>query len=200
MEKIAVGPKAAGLAGSGAIGLDLPVKTNIEGVADALQKDISEVTVAVLDRPRHEELIKEIRKAGARIQLFTDGDVAMAVATCMKESPVDMLMGVGGSTEAVLAAAALKCFGGEILCRWKPKKEHLPRLEAASIIGDIEKVFRAKDLARSEDVTFTATGVINGPLLDGIVFKPGYIITHSVIITSNPMAVRHLKTEHMNQR
>lgn len=189
MEKIAVGPEAAGV-----IDLDAPARDNIVKIAAALQKDISEITVAVLDRPRHDNLIKEIRKTGSRVQLFTDGDVAMAIATCMSESPVDILMGIGGSTEAVLAAAALRCFGGEILCRWKPKEDHLPRLKAAGIT-DFKKILNVEDLAKKR-TSFTATGVISGPLLEGIVFKQNVIITHSVVITTDPKMSRFIKTYH----
>ena len=189
MDKIAVGPEAAKI-----IDLDAPVKDNINNIAVALKKDISEITVAVLDRPRHENLIKEIRKTGARVQLFTDGDVAMAIATCMPESPVDVLMGIGGSTEAVLAAAALRCFGGEILCRWKPETKHLPRLKAIGIT-DFEKILKTEDLAKKR-TSFTATGVISGPLLEGVVFNKNAIITHSVVITTEPKILRFIKTYH----
>lgn len=193
MEKIAVGPEAAGV-----IALDAPIKTNIKKIARAKGKDIREITAAVLDRSRHEELIAEIRAAGARVQLFSDGDVAMAIATCLDESPVDVLFGVGGSTEAVLAAPALKCLKGEMCCRWKPKDEqHTARLHAAGIT-DFTKVLSVEDLARGNDVTFTATGVITGPLLEGVVFEAKKIITHSVIITSQPKALRFIKTEHLN--
>ncbi|OHB21470.1 MAG: fructose-bisphosphatase, class II [Parcubacteria group bacterium RIFCSPLOWO2_01_FULL_48_18] len=194
MEKISVGKGAWG-----AIDLDAPTADNIKKTAAALGKDVSEITVAVLDRPRHEQLIKEIRLSGARVQLFTDGDVAMAVATCLEDSPVDMLMGIGGSTEAVLAAAALKCLGGEMLCRWKPKDEkHLARLSAAGIT-DLKKIFTVQDLARGDHITFTATGVISGPLLQGVVFAPRTIITHSVIMSSQPKEVRFLETRHAHE-
>ncbi|MEK7146626.1 MAG: class II fructose-bisphosphatase [Patescibacteria group bacterium] len=190
MEKIAVGPDAAHV-----IDLDVSVKENIGNIAKALKKEISEITVAVLDRPRHNNLIEEIRKTDARIQLFTDGDVAMAIATCLAESPVDVLMGVGGSTEAVLAAAALKCFGGELLCRWKPKEDHIPRLHAVGIT-DFDKIFKVEDLAKGDGISFTATGVISGPLLEGVVFKQNVIITHSMVITSSPKKVIFIKTYH----
>ena len=199
MEKIATSGKAAGV-----IDLDAPPKENIVKVARALGKDVGGVTVAVLDRPRHEELIRQIREAGARVQLFTDGDIAMALATCLPESPVDILMGIGGSTEAVLSAAALKCLGGEILCRWKPfdfaqgrpDEKHLSRLRAAGIT-DFDKIFNVEDLARGQDVTFTATGVISGPLLQGVVFSSKEIITHSVVMSSHPSTVRFLESRHL---
>lgn len=191
MEKIAVGPKAAR-----AVDLDAPVAENIKKTAMALSKDISEITVAVLDRPRHEALINEIRNAGARVQLFTDGDIAMAIATCLNESPVDILMGIGGSTEAVLAAAALKCLDGEIFCRWKPKdRDHERKLHNAGIT-DFNRIVNTAGLVKGEEITFTATGVISGPLLEGVVFEPDKIITHSVIMSSSPKIIRYIKTHH----
>lgn len=191
MEKIAVGPKAKNV-----VNLDAPTKENISKVASALGKDISEITVAILDRPRHENLIKEIRAAGARVQIFSDGDIAMALATCMDESPVDILMGVGGSSEAVLAATALKCLGGEILVRWKPKDEsHIKRLNEAGITN-FDKIFSRDDLAKGDDLAFTASGVITGPILEGVVFGSDHITTHTVVMSSGPKMVRFIKTRH----
>lgn len=191
MEKIAVGPEA-----KNAIDLNASVKENIASVAAALGKDISEITVAILDRDRHENLIKEVRSAGARIQLFTDGDVAMGIATCLPESPVDILMGIGGSTEAVLAASAIKCLGGKILVRWKPKDDkHVARLRSAGITS-FEKILTTEDLAKSQEMGFAATGVITGPLAEGVVYQSHQITTHSLVISSNPKMVRFIKTNH----
>ncbi len=193
MEKIAVGPKSAS-----AIDIDATPKDNIKKVAKALDKDISEVTVAILERDRHIKLVEEVRTTGARVQFFTDGDVAMAIATCMPESPVDILMGIGGSAEAVLAAAALKCLGGEIICRWKPKDEkHVARLNAAGVT-DFAKIFKINDLAKGDDVSFTATGVLSGPLVDGVSVVHNRVTTHSVVMSSNPRVVRFIKTQHFN--
>jgi len=190
MEKIAVGPEAANV-----IDLDLPVAKNLQRVAVALGKDISEITVAVLDRPRHEKLIAEIRQAGARIELFTDGDVAMAIATCLKESPIDVMMGVGGSTEAVLAAAALKCYGGEMLCRWQAKPEQIPKLQELGI--DVKQKLKVADLVKSEEVIFAATGVVSGPLLDGVVTEPHKIITHTLVAYAKNKSVSYIRKEHL---
>jgi len=191
MQKIAVGPKAKNV-----INLDASVKENIAQVAKALDKEISELTVAILDREKHQDLIKEVRAAGARTQLFTDGDIAMAIASCLDESPVDMLMGIGGSTEAVLAATALKCLGGEILARWKPKNEEGVKLLNNAGITDFETILTAEDLAKGNDLAFTATGVITGPILEGVVFGANHNITHTIVMSSNPKMVRFIKTKH----
>ena len=191
MEKIAVGREARNV-----IDLDAPAKDNIKKIAQSLGKDISEITVAVLDRERHQNLITEIREIGARVQLFTDGDIAMAIATCLHESPVDILMGVGGSAEGVLAATALKCLDGEILCRWRPKDEtHKNRLAEAGITN-FEKIFSAEDLAKGNDLAFTATGVLTGPLLPGVTSSIHGLTTHTVVMSSNPKTVRFIETHH----
>ncbi|MFA6354774.1 MAG: class II fructose-bisphosphatase [Candidatus Paceibacterota bacterium] len=192
MEKIAVGPEAAKI-----INLDAPVKDNLKKVAQALGKKIPEITVAVLDRPRHDELIKKIRSAGARVQLFTDGDIAMSIATCLPDSPIDILIGTGGSTEAVLSASALKCLGGNIICRWQPKDElHKKRLQVAGITN-LKKVFAIDDLAKGNDLIFVATGVVSGPILDGVVSKYSKVITHSVVMSLNPRVIRFVSTHHI---
>ncbi len=193
MEKIAAGPDAAHV-----IDLNASVMQNVKAVAYALKKSASEVTVAVLDRPRHHKLIADIRNAGARVQLFTDGDVAMAIATCRPDSPIDLMMGVGGSTEAVLASAALRFYGGEMYCRWQPDPKHIPRFEAAGfdMPTEFNRIFRTSDLVRGDDATFTATGVINGPLLDGVVFRSGKIITHSLVLSCKQKTLQEIKSEH----
>ncbi|MFA5022359.1 MAG: class II fructose-bisphosphatase [Patescibacteria group bacterium] len=195
MDKIAAGPMAAPV-----INLDLSVKANLKLVAKALDKPIGEVTVVVLDRPRHEKLIKEIRQAGARVRLITDGDVAAAVATCLPESGIDLLMGIGGSTEAVLAAVPIKIFGGGIVCRFKPRseKDQIEIKKYLKKIGvkNINHVFHAKDLAKGKQLTFTATGVIDGPMLNGVVFKHDQIITHSIVVRGQSGTVRYITTYH----
>ncbi|MDD4531124.1 MAG: class II fructose-bisphosphatase [Candidatus Pacebacteria bacterium] len=195
MEKIAVGPEAAKV-----IDLDASVKTNLQKIAKALQKKVGDLVVVVLDRPRHEKLIKEIRSAGARVRLITDGDVAAAVATCLPKSGIDVLMGVGGSTEGVLAAVPLKIFGGEILCRFSPRSEkdlediknHLKKAG----ISNVKKIFSAADLAKGKHLTFTATGVIDGPLLEGVDFGEDKIITHSIVVRGVSGTVRYMTTYH----
>lgn len=190
MEKIAVGPRAVN-----AINLNAPVSVNIQEVALALNKSVEDVMVVVLDRERHKQLINEIRKAGARVRLITDGDVAGGIAPSLSESGIDMLMGIGKSTEAVLSAAAIKILGGQILCRFKPQnKDEGKELKKAGI--KLDKIFRTDDLAKGRQLTFTATGVIEGPLLSGVRFNGDKIITHSLVIRGQSGTVRYLTTYH----
>ncbi len=183
MDKIAAGPKA-----KKAINLMAPVKTNITKVAKALGKTSREISVLVLDRPRHEKLIKQIRAAGARVQLITDGDVAGAIAPSLPESGIDLLMGIGASTEAVLAAAAIKILGGEIQCRFTQKEAGV----------NTKKIYRTENLAKGRQLTFTATGVIDGPLLPGVIFKGKIIITHSIVMRATSGTIRYISTHHHN--
>lgn len=191
MKKIAVGPL-----GKKAINLEASVKVNIEKVAKAMNKRVEDITVVILDRERHADLIKEVRDAGARVRLITDGDVAAGIATCFPESGIDILMGIGGSTEAVLAAVPIKILGGEILCQFKPKKDaDIPKIKAAGV-KNIDKVFSAEDLAKGKELTFTATGVIEGPLLNGVVFGKNKAITHSLVIRGTSGTIRYVTTHH----
>jgi len=190
MWKIAVGPKARKV-----IDLDATVATNLKKVAAALGKKVPDLTVIVLDRDRHVGLIAEIRKAGAKVRLITDGDVAAALATCIPGSGIDVLMGIGGSTEAVLSAVAIKILGGEILCRFKPKDDHHKGLLKKHFLND-RKAYCAEDLAKGKDLTFTATGVIDGPLLDGVKYSNGDIITHSLVVRGQTETMRYITTHH----
>lgn len=191
MDKIAVGKEAAKV-----IDLDAPIKTNIKKTAKALGKPVSEITVIMLDRERHQSLIGQVREAGARVRLITDGDVAGAIATCMPESGIDILLGIGGSTEAVLAAVAIKILGGEIFCRFKPKKdEDIDEIKKAGV-KDLKKIFSSGDLAKGSQLTFTATGVIDGPLLPGVVFKKDRIVTSSVVMRGLSGTIRYINAYH----
>ncbi|MBI2120372.1 MAG: class II fructose-bisphosphatase [Parcubacteria group bacterium] len=191
MQKIAVGREARGV-----IDIDAPTGVNTKKVAKALGKSVGEITVAILDRPRHEKLIEEVREAGARVQLFTDGDVAYAIATCFRESPIDMLLGIGGSTEAVLAAAAMKSLGGELLCRWQPKDEkHVARLNLAGVTN-FKKIFSVSDLVKGDDIAFIATGVLDGPLASGVNFTGDHIHTETLLLSTKPRLMRHIRTKH----
>ena len=191
MEKIACGPEAAG-----AVSLDKSVADNLSAVAARLKKEVSELVVLTLDRPRHADLIKQVRAAGARVRLITDGDVAGAIAPSLPDSGIDLLMGTGASAEAVLAATAIKCLGGELHARLKPKDDAQRAQVMAMGITDIEKILTADDLAQGSDLTFTATGVIDGPLLQGVRYTADYCITHSVVMRVKSGTIRFLETRH----
>ena len=180
MDKIAVGPAA-----KNAVDLEAPVAVNIKKVAKALGKSVKEVSIVVLLRPRHEKLIKEIRKLGARIMLIDRGDLAGGIATCLPDSSVDMLLGTGGSPEGVLSAAAIKILGGELFGRFCDKE-----------CNPIGKVYSADDLAKGNQLTFTATGVIDGPMLQGVRFLSQSITTHSVVMRATSGTIRYITTYH----
>jgi len=194
MQKIIVGKES-----SGVIDLDAPVETNVKKVAQAIGKDIRELTVMVLDRERHTKLIEQIRATGARVRLITDGDVAGAIATCFSDSGIDILMGTGGSTEGVLAAVPLKVLGGQILCRFTPRNKEDEK-EALEMGIDLKKIYSAEDLAHGEELTFTATGVIDGPLLSGIIVKNDYIISHSMVVRAKSGTIRYINTHHRHNK
>ncbi|OGK12258.1 fructose-bisphosphatase, class II [Candidatus Roizmanbacteria bacterium RIFCSPHIGHO2_02_FULL_37_15] len=195
MEKLAVGPAAKNV-----IDLNAPVKDTIKKVAKALGKDVREITVLTLDRDRHNQLISDVRRVGARVRLITDGDVAGAIAPSLPDADIDILMGIGASAEAVLAATAIKILGGEILARFKPLKEkHLAEIKQAGI-KNIKKVYTSDNLAKGRQLTFTATGVIEGPLLKGVEFQANTIVTHSMVIRGISGTVRYITTHHHYRR
>lgn len=194
MNKLAVGPAAANV-----IDLDAPVATTIHSVAKALGKDKQEITVLVLDRERHHKLIEEIRAVGARVRLITDGDVAGAIAPSLDESGIDILMGIGASTEAVLAATAIKIMRGQILCRFAPRDERDKKALKETGIKNLNKIFTAEDLAKGEELTFTATGVIDGPLLNGVIVKSKTVITHSLVLRGISKTRRFITAEHYSE-
>lgn len=194
MNKIAVGPQA-----KGAVSLDAPVKDNVRRVARALDKDVNDVTVVVLDRPRHETLLKEIRAAGARIKLIPDGDVSGGLLSAFEESGVDMLMGIGGSPEAVITACALKCLGGEIQCKLWPRDEE-ERQRAMEIGLELDRVFTTDDLVRGENVFFVATGITDGEWLRGVKYASKGIHTTSVVMRSRSGTVRTVDAVHRAEK
>lgn len=191
MHKIACGPLA-----KGAIDLDASVEENIGRVAEKLKKEISEMVLVALDREYNREVIEEVRRLGARIRLISDGDVAGAIATCLPNSGIDLLIQKGASAEGVLAAVAIKALGGDFQGRLAPKNdEHLARVKAMGI-ADVNKKLMLEDLAAGQDLTFTATGVIDGPLLKGVRYTSDYCITHSVVMRVKTGTVRWLETQH----
>lgn len=190
MDKIAVGP-----AGRGVIDINQSATWNLQAIADAKGVYVEDLCVVMLDRSRHEALIREVREAGARIKLITDGDVSAAIATCIEETGVDVLLGVGGSAEGVLAAAALRCVGGDLLGRLKPRnQEEVQRLKDIGV-DDLERVFRLDELA-SGDVLFAATGITDGDFLDGVRWRRGGAVSHSVVMRSRTMTLRFIHTHH----
>jgi len=194
MEKIAVGPEARGV-----VDLTRPVRENLRAVADALGKYVEDLTVVILDRPRHERLIREIREAGARIRLITDGDVSAAINTCLPDTGIDMLVGIGGAPEGVISAAALRCMGGDMQGKLRYRSDAERERARAMGIDDVEKVFRIDELARG-DVMFASTGVTNGDFLKGVRFTGDGARTHSVVMRSRTGTVRYIETEHHFQQ
>ena len=195
MEKLVVGPSC-----KGAVELDAPVKDNLKAIAQRLDRDIEDLVVVVLDRPRHEQLIKDIRAAGARIRLITDGDVAPAIAAAVVGAGVHAVMGTGGAPEGVLAAAALRCLNGEMQGRLVlTKNEHMARLEKMGIT-DLKRIYRTEELAPGKKIVFACTGVTSGDLLRGVRFFGEGTRTHSVLMTLNPHNVRFVDAVHLKRR
>lgn len=190
MDKIAVGPEA-----KNAIDINAPVETNLRNIAKAKKKDVNDLTVVILDRPRHETLIKQVQAAGARIRLITDGDVSGALMTAQPDTGIDVLMGVGGSPEAVVAACALKCLGGEIQCKLWPRDER--ERQAAIAAGyDLDQVLTSEDLVRGDNVFFSATGITDGELLRGVRYFGGGARTYTLVMRSKSGTVRFIEATH----
>lgn len=190
MDKIAVGPEARGV-----IDLGAPVAENLRAVAKALGKAVHDLTVVVLERPRHDKLIAEIRACGARLKLITDGDVAGSIATALPDTGVDLLMGVGGSPEAVISAAALKCLRGEIQARLYPRDED-ERRQALDHGFDLDRILTTNDLVRGDNVFFAATGITDGELLHGVHYHASMATTDSLVLRSRSGTIRHIQATH----
>lgn len=191
MDKIAVGPEAAG-----SIDFEAPIAENLRRIAKARGKDLGELRCLILDRDRNQRHIDEVRQVGARISIFRDGDVAAAIATAEDDEEVDVMLGIGGSPEAVIAAAALKCMGGEIQCRLWPRNEEERRL-AVETGQDLDRVMTTEDLVSSDNVFFAATGVTGGEFLQPVVFLgEDQVVTHSVIMRSKTGSIRYMEAFH----
>ena len=190
MLKIAVGPEA-----KGAIDLLASPTENLKNIARARKSYVEDLTVVILDRPRHAELISEVRKAGARIWLIGDGDVSAAIATCKRGSGVDVLMGTGGAPEGVIAAAALRCMGGDFQGKlaWRNEEEKTRATKMG--VKNLDRLYQIDDLAKG-NVMFCATGVTQGTFLDGVRFTQGGATTHSVVMRSESGTVRFIEAEH----
>ncbi|RRR65415.1 MAG: class II fructose-bisphosphatase [Candidatus Viridilinea halotolerans] len=190
MDKLAVGERAKGV-----IDINAPVSYNIRAVARTLNKQIEDVTVVVLDRPRHQDLIRQIRETGARIKLIHHGDVSAGIMTSVENPPADILMGIGGAPEAVITAAALKCMGGEMQCKiWVRNEEE--RALVTELKLDENQVYTVKDLVKGENIYIAATGITPGEFLRGTEYFGGGARTHSVVMRSRSGTVRYIDATH----
>jgi fructose-1,6-bisphosphatase II len=190
MDKIAVGAAAAD-----AIDIEAPPAENLRRVAKAKGKKIEDMAVVVLDRDRHTDLIRELREAGASVRLITDGDVAPSIAASRVQATVDMLIGIGGTPEGVISAAAIKCLGGAIQGRLWPRSDE----ERSDLIDhgyDVDRVLTTDDLVAGEDVFVAATGVTDGALLNGVRYTPGGAVTESIVMRSRSGTVRRIEAYH----
>ncbi|MCR3922038.1 MAG: class II fructose-bisphosphatase [Firmicutes bacterium] len=195
MDKIAVGPQA-----KGCINLDASITDNLHAVAAALDKDVQDVTAIILDRPRHAAIIKEIRAAGARVKLITDGDVSAAIATAIPNTGVDILFGIGGAPEGVLAAAALKCLGGDMQARLTPDgAEELARIHQMGQ-ADADKLLFLDDLVIGDDIFFAATGITDGDMLRGVRYLGKTAETHSLVMRGITGTIRNVYATHILSR
>ena len=190
MNKIVTGPEAASV-----IDITVPAGENVRRVAKAKGVDVSDITVIVLDRPRHDDLLKELRAAGARIRLIRDGDVAAAIETARPDTGIDILMGIGGTPEGVVTAAAMRALGGVIQGQLHPRSDG--ERESAKNAGyDLSKVYTTNDLVSSDDVFFSATGITDGELLKGVRHTAFGAVSHSLVIRGRSKTVRIIETEH----
>jgi fructose-1,6-bisphosphatase II len=196
LEKLCVGPVAAG-----SVDITRPAAENCHRIAEALRRRVQDITVIILDRPRHEQLIAEVRSTGARIKLISDGDLSAAISCAVQGTGVHAVMGIGGAPEGVITAAALRCLGGEIQARFRFRNDE-ERARAERMLGhaDEGRVYRTEDLASGDNLVFAATGVTNGELLTGVRFFGGGARTHSLVMAYQSKQVRFVDTVHMFDR
>jgi len=195
MNKIAVGPKARGC-----INLDASVEENLKAVAKKMDRDVRDLTAIILERPRHDELIAQIREAGARVKLISDGDVSAAIATCIDTSGVDILFGIGGAPEGVISAAALKVLGGDMQCRLIPKEGKDTSRKDRMGEDDPYRLLQLDDLAKGEDLFFAATGITDGDLLSGVRYSGYTAETHSLVMRGTTRTIRDIRATHKLER
>ena len=191
MKKIACGPKA-----KGAISLSASVSENINNVAKALNKNVDDITVSVLNRPRHENLVKEIRASGARIRMVNDGDILTALSTCFIGGKIDLMMGIGGAPEGIIAAAGLKCLGGDFQGQFNPiGQDQMDRCLEKNV--NLDKVYKIDDLIKGNDVLFAATGITPGSFLDGVEFlEENQATTESIVLRLPSGTTRFISSIH----
>ena len=195
LEKLCVGPGAAGK-----VDITRPPAENVERIADALGRRVQDITVIILDRPRHTQLIDEVRSAGARIKLISDGDLSAAISCAVAGTGVHAVMGIGGAPEGVITAAAMRCLGGEIQARFRYRNDDERARGARMGHGDEGRIYRSEDLASGENLVFAATGVTPGDLLEGVRFFGGGARTHSLVMAYQTKTVRFVDTVHMFDR
>ncbi|MCY0879187.1 MAG: class II fructose-bisphosphatase [Firmicutes bacterium] len=195
MEKIVTGP-----AGRGVISLDAPIEDNLKALAERLGKPVTDLTLVILDRERHQDLIERVRRVGARIRLISDGDVSPAVAACVPGSGIDMMVGIGGAPEGVLAAAAVKCLGGEMQARLLPEDSSQEERVRRMGLSHPRQLLSLDDLVRGDDVLYVATAITDTDLLDGVHYGPQFCSTHSVVMRSLTGTVRYVHAEHQLNR
>jgi fructose-1,6-bisphosphatase II len=195
LEKLCVGPVVAGK-----VDIRLSPSENLERIAGALGRRINDITVVILDRPRHEALIDEVRESGARIKLISDGDLSAAISCAVSGTGVHAVMGIGGAPEGVLTAAALRCLGGEIQARIRYRNDEERARGTAMGHGDEDRVYTTEELASGENLVFAATGVTSGDLLQGVRFFGGGARTHSLVMGYQTKQVRFVDTVHMFDR
>jgi fructose-1,6-bisphosphatase II len=190
MEKLATGPEAADV-----VDIRLPASENVRRVARAKRESPSDVTVVILDRPRHQPIVDEVRSTGARIKFITDGDVAGAIMAAREGTGIDLMLGIGGTPEGIIAACALKTLGGVIQGRLWPKDDE-ERQKAIDAGHDLDRVLLTDELVRGEDVFFVATGITDGELLQGVRYRGGCVRTHSIVMRSRSGTIRTVESEH----
>jgi fructose-1,6-bisphosphatase II len=195
LEKLCVGPFA-----SGQVDITRPPTENVHRIADALGRRVNDITVIVLDRPRHEALIAELRSTGARIKLISDGDLSAAISCAVSGTGVHAVMGIGGAPEGVLTAAALRCLGGEIQARFAFRNDEERARARQMGVTDFDRVYMTEDLASGDEIVFAATGVTQGDLLQGVRFFGGGARTHSLVMAYRTKEIRFIDTVHMFDR
>ena len=199
-EKLAYGPRVRNYmlkSGVEQVKVNAPIEENVLLVAKILNLPVHDLTVTILDRPRHEEMVKRIRKVGARLRMIGDGDVAGAIAPSLPDSGTDLYVGIGGSPEAVLAATALRCLGGDIQVKMWPRDDaERKQLIKGGVAGELDNVYSAEDLARGSGVVFCATGISDSPLLPGVRFIGHTAVTHSILMRAKTRTVRYIKAIH----
>lgn len=190
MDKLVVGAEAAGV-----VDITLPPRVNVRLMSKALGKDVDELIIGILDRPRHEALIAEIRDVGARVHLIPDGDLSVAIAALDPDSDIDALMGIGGAPEGVITAAAVLCYGGEMQAKLVFSNDEQRQRASEMVDGALDRVFSTRDLADG-NVMFSATGITTGDLLKGVRYRRGYALTESIVMRSTTGTIRRIETMH----